>query len=187
MMEVGSSAGNDLTFYDFVDFVLLFRRREGFHQDECAKMQHLFERFDVDESGEINALELIDLFRHLGHRLTLDEVHVFLRQVDENESNCLDFPEYLRLMRLHREDELRRISAVFNEFADPHEVGVLPGLRVPYALEQLGHDTTDPSGKRKSYKPENFEGFVQLADACRASSVAKDRRKAGFSDARIGE
>jgi len=183
MIEVGSKAGNDLDFYDFVDFLILYRRREGFRRDECAKMQHLFERFDVDESGEVNALELIELFRHLGHRVTLDEVHVFLRQVDENESNCLDFREYLRLMRLHREDELSHISAVFKQFVDPNEAVVMPGIRVPHALEALGHTAPDSLENEAL----NFESFVQLVDVCRASSVARDRKKAGFSDARIGE
>merc|ERR1712008_592760 len=72
---------------------------------------------------------------------------------------------------------------VFEEFADPNEKGVMPGIRVPHALEALGHTAPDSAENRAL----NFDRFVQLVDGCRATSVAKDRKKAGFSDARIGE
>merc|ERR1712032_1334668 len=117
--DVGWLNYRDLDFNQFFDFILVYRRREGFKREAVAHMRRVFDSFDQDKSGEINALELVELFRHLGYRVSLDDVHGFLREVDENESNCLDFREYLRLMRLHREVELRNMLQIFQHHADP--------------------------------------------------------------------
>jgi len=138
----------------------------------------------------------VELFRHLGYRLSLDDVHVFLRKVDENESNCLDFCEYLRLMRLHREDELKRMSQIFRQrrFADAVDgvcsgvieraAGLLPRSQLAMAIQDLGHTLPNLPPNVQSW---DFDGFVQIVDGCRWSLVLKERRKAGFSDTRIEE
>merc|ERR1712217_677287 len=118
VIEEGWTADTELDFNEFFDFMLILRQREGFLKQQVEEMRAVFTRFDNDGSGEISALELSDLFRHLGYSANLDDIHIFVRQVDENNSNQLDFREFLRLMRLHREQELANVREEFDSHAD---------------------------------------------------------------------
>uniref|UniRef100_A0A7S1ME47 Calmodulin n=1 Tax=Alexandrium catenella TaxID=2925 RepID=A0A7S1ME47_ALECA len=183
--DVDTGRDNVLDFHDFFDFVFIYRQREGFRRDEVQEMRRLFERFDADDSGEISAMELKELFRHMGYRVTMDQVHLFVAQVDENNSNCLDFREYLKLMQLHREAELRSITGIFNSLKD-RVTGMLTSSNVDKAFKGLQQEPPKALPKLAS-KGFNFDGFVKLVDSCRADLVARERKKAGFTDERIAE
>merc|ERR1740121_1949534 len=77
-------------------------------------MRNTFLRFDEDGSGETETLELGEVFRHLGYSVNIDDLHVFVKQVDVNGSGELDFREFLCLMRMHREKELVKIRDTFD-------------------------------------------------------------------------
>jgi len=182
LSEVDKDKNSELDFGEFFDFMLIMQRREGFQKAVVDQMRRLFLRFDEDDSGEIDALELADLFRELGYKATLEEIHVFVLQVDSSGNNQLDFPEFMRLMRLYREEELRKMLAAFVEYAgDEH--GRLAGLDLKCALEDLGHEV--PGSIARSKRALDFDTFVQRADQCRAALVAKEKKKAGFSDQKI--
>lgn len=183
--DVDTGQDNLLDFHDFFDFIFIYRQREGFRRDEVQEMRRLFERFDGDDSGEISAMELKELFRHMGYRVTMDQVHLFVAQVDENNSNCLDFREYLRLMQLHREAELRSILNVFNTMKDTSN-GLLAVTSIDKAFKGLKQEPPKALPKF-STKGFDFDGFVKLVDSCRSDLVARERKKAGFTDERIAE
>jgi len=63
-------------------------------------------------------------------------------------------------------------------------VGLLPRNRLVTAIQDLQHTPPDLPPHVQSW---DFDGFVAIIDACRWSLVAKERKKAGFSDARIEE
>jgi len=186
---LAGSQETELDFYDFVNFILVYRQREGFKKDDVQDMRRLFVQFDVDESGEVSAMELKELFRHLGYRVSMDQVHLFVAQLDENNSNCLDFREYLRLMQVHREQELQNIASIWNQFKDS-STGCMASNHLPNALRALHHDTLPRSLESKqSLFPRglDFEAFVKVVDSCRSELVARERKKAGFTDERIAE
>mmetsp|Transcript_127731 Transcript_127731/g.355458 ORF Transcript_127731/g.355458 Transcript_127731/m.355458 type:complete len:842 (-) Transcript_127731:212-2737(-) len=185
--DVNNKQDRNLDFNDFFDFMLIYRQREGFKREEVQEMKQLFERFDGDDSGEVSAMELNELFRHLGYRVTMDQVHLFVAQVDENQSNCLDFREYLKLMQLHREAELKKIANAFAEHKDA-ATNTVPTSQLPRVLKDLSHEP--PKGALKQYngsKGLDFDALVGLVDLCRADLVARERKKAGFTDTRIAE
>jgi len=174
----------ELDFNEFFEFMTVFRARDGFLKDEVDKMRKVFDRFDDDQSGEINALELADLMRHLGYSLSLDEIHILVQEVDANGSNNLDFREYLHLMRLHREQELDKTQKIFSQWKD--EEG-LDRLKIGKVLEELGHSLPAWMGDitHKGSDHIDFDSFVMIVDSCREELVKKQRKKAGFTDAEI--
>ncbi|CAK9116054.1 unnamed protein product [Durusdinium trenchii] len=106
-----------LDFDEFVNFMLKLRAREGFSVGELKQFKQVFDRFDDNNNGEVEVLELADMFRYLGRSVKLDELQVIISQVDFNGSGALEFQEFLRLMRIHREEEVSKIRQVYNKFS----------------------------------------------------------------------
>eukprot|EP00929_Paragymnodinium_shiwhaense_P007497 TRINITY_DN111419_c0_g1_i1.p1 TRINITY_DN111419_c0_g1~~TRINITY_DN111419_c0_g1_i1.p1 ORF type:complete len:863 (+),score=300.88 TRINITY_DN111419_c0_g1_i1:117-2705(+) len=110
--EVESAADEDgeedgeMDFDEFVYLMGIFKVRDGFSAKEAGELQRTFNRFDTDGSGEVETVELGDMLRYLGESMPLEKVQRLLAQVDFNDSGSLDWREFLRFMRLHREEEL---------------------------------------------------------------------------------
>jgi len=178
----------ELDFNQFFEFLLVVRQREGFLAEAAEEMKKVFERFDDSGEGEVDALELADIFRHLGYAANLDDIHVFVLEVDSNGSNQLDFREFLRLMRLHRESELARIKQSFDRNV-ARGSSILSKAATYDALAQLG---SEPPAVLKEMKEQlaagiDFDAFVSIVDACRGELVLKQRKHAGFPEERVEE
>jgi len=181
----GSCEGLD--FGEFFHFVLTFRERDGFTLREIEELQRVFDRFDEDGSGELAVLELSDVLRHIGYTIGIDSIHIAVAQVDRNCSNQLDFVEFKRLMRLHREIVLDRARVIFNAKGGDGAMGLLPGTVLAAAItEALG---CKPPGMLLASavrgKGVDFDGFIVLLDMCRRASVGKHAKKAGFADEEV--
>jgi len=191
--------GRELDFNEFFAFMLIVRQREGFSKESVEEMRKVFNRFDEDDSGEVDSLELAELFRHLGHKVVLDEIHVFVSEVDANNSGQLDFREFLKLMRLYRENELKRYANVFNAHKERGIIGGskdeagrsgrLPREEVMPALKELG---LPPTRALETLAPAAmpveglcFDAFVGILDACRSEMVQVSRKNASFSYERV--
>lgn len=204
--EVGtgrSSVDRRLDFGEFADFILTIRQREGFFQSTVVELRVLFERFDEDLSGEISILELGHLFRHLGYILSLEDLQTFLVTVDANQNNTIDGPEYMWMMRLHREEELQKLRALFYEYTDPSsgmmkEADLIKAVQDLHNIEDPGDPTPEASvhlrrpGRRGALRPFakealDFDAFVGVVDSRRAAFVEAERKRAGFSNEEIVE
>jgi len=180
----------ELDFNEFFDFILVLRQRDGFLNAEVKEMRAIFDRFDDDDSGEISALELSDLFRHLGFDANLDDLRGLVIQVDKNESGQLDFREYLQLMHIRREEELGKVREVFEARLD-RSTGKMPGMQLMDALQDLGSDALELQLLLGPRLPEvqrselDYDDLVAEMDACRSAKVKKQRKKAGFTDEEI--
>mmetsp|Transcript_42848 Transcript_42848/g.100076 ORF Transcript_42848/g.100076 Transcript_42848/m.100076 type:complete len:1061 (-) Transcript_42848:117-3299(-) len=185
--EVDFEHDAELDFEEFFHFMLLFKQRDGFSQKELTEYADVFRKFDRDESDNINVHELGDMLRFLGFSVGTDHLYILLAQVDVNRNGTLDCNEFLRLMRLHRETELKRLHDIFVHRGVAQET--LEASSVPTAVQDyVGRDVplntllTDlPS------EPVDFEDFVTLADKARMTKVISERRMAGFSPAEISQ
>jgi Ca2+-binding EF-hand superfamily protein len=186
---------NKLDFDEFVNLMLLLRDTDGFTRPDLADFKKTFARFDDDKSGDVDVLELSDMMRYLGHNSSLDEVHQLIAKVDFNDSGSLDFREFVRLLRQHREGEVKGIKQAFEKAKDGAS-GLVPAAGAKQALEDCGVNIPDEDDKKKSKKgsqvefnmPEgdlDFDSFVEVVDALRAIRVAEGRRRAGFSTSEI--
>lgn len=62
------------------------------------KLEELFESLDVDESGYIDAEEIVKLTEKLGEKMTIDEVNDLIQQVDRDGDGRVNKDEFKRLM-----------------------------------------------------------------------------------------
>lgn len=67
------------------------------HQVESARA--IFELFDVNKSGDISREELASAFQNFGKDLSDGELDAFFSQYDTDNSNSIDFEEYLKVVQ----------------------------------------------------------------------------------------
>merc|ERR1719387_3350035 len=61
---VDKDGTGDISFDEFFKLMQHLRKTEGFTKDEIATFTNLFNKFDVDGSGEISTLELSQILRN---------------------------------------------------------------------------------------------------------------------------
>jgi len=98
----------------FMHFMHRLQRTEGFTASELREINLSFQRFDEDGSRDIDAVELNDMLHNLGHETKYDEVQLLIHQITASPTGRLDFREYVRFMRMHRESELKHIREIYN-------------------------------------------------------------------------
>lgn len=184
---------NMLNFDEFVTMMEVYRKQDGFTRAESAEIQEAFGHF-LKGSEEISVLQVADVLRYLGYKAELDDAEGFCKAVDFNNNGTLDFREFLRLMRLHREEQLLRLKEVMSRFSDPdtNEISVLD---VKDAIAAFGHKISNKKVQviiagfetehGKPIKHLGLDGFVFIADHCRKIDRARMRKQAGFSEAEI--
>lgn len=204
LFGVGRKDGK-LDFDEFVNFMLKLRTREGFSYAQVKEFKEVFDKFDDNGNAEVEVLELADMLRHLGHIVKLDELQVLISQVDFNGSGALEFQEFLRLMRIHREDEVNTLYKVYKEFEE-ESIQAMPKSELSAAMKALGYSgdamnlskmRAKASGRRRSLQADairgledsgdaiSFEMFLQWVDDHRIVKVREQRRCAGFSSAEL--
>eukprot|EP00747_Dinoflagellata_sp_TGD_P019529 gnl/TRDRNA2_/TRDRNA2_127234_c0_seq2.p1 gnl/TRDRNA2_/TRDRNA2_127234_c0~~gnl/TRDRNA2_/TRDRNA2_127234_c0_seq2.p1 ORF type:complete len:588 (-),score=134.52 gnl/TRDRNA2_/TRDRNA2_127234_c0_seq2:101-1813(-) len=188
--RVDEDGNGELDFDEFVNLMAVYRETDGFTQDQVEEMRQAFNAFDYDKSGEIDALELKDLLRYLGYTVNLEYARQQISKLkaDLTESNELDFREFLRMMRLHREDELSRIHKCF--YAHTGGEHWLPSSKVRTVLKALG-----PLPNTKEIRSElqaatavvqhDFDSFVDVVDGVRHAHISTMRKHCGFTEAEI--
>jgi len=195
--------GSDQTLdYDaFVHFMRLVHETEGFMEHEMEEIRQTFVKFDEDKSKDIDAVELNDMLHYLGYSTKIDEVQRLLGRMDYDPSSTLDFREFVRFMRLHREGELRVTKDAFEKHKN--ENSVLTEVSARIALRELASADQMALGRQVASQgtatsssgidfealpiggPLDFEAFVTWAEHCRNQRVVELRKRAGFSEAEI--
>eukprot|EP00933_Yihiella_yeosuensis_P080805 TRINITY_DN94306_c0_g1_i1.p1 TRINITY_DN94306_c0_g1~~TRINITY_DN94306_c0_g1_i1.p1 ORF type:complete len:1130 (+),score=267.36 TRINITY_DN94306_c0_g1_i1:103-3390(+) len=183
------NAEEPLDFNQFFDFMFVYRSRDGFEEHQVEFYRKIFKSFDDDGSGSISTLELSDIFRELGYRMSVEALKIFIDKVDSDGSNLLDFREFLRLMRLFRESELGKMKSAFRaDSNDGTEDGLVDFPKIKGCLAAL--DYREPTSITKRLKEVDltevpFENFVDLVDKCRHDQVEREKRMAGFTNEEI--
>lgn len=184
--DTGYSFDRQFNFDDYVDIVQATRHREGFRKSELEELVTVFNRFDSNGSDSIDGLELRKIFRHLGHAVSLRQVHSYVRSVDANEDGVLNFEELLRFIRVHRERELKAARNAFEQ-TKARRSGDMHSSDLNSALVMLGQKPTntilesilESVGKPFTF---TFDGFIDVLDKCRRACADESRRRAEWSD-----
>jgi len=189
--------GVELDYDAFVHLMKILQENDGFSEEEIAEIQDTFEKFDEDGSGDIDVIELSDMLRHLGHMAIIEEVRRIHSKVDFNGNGALDFREFVRFMRLHREEEIHHIRDAFEEHADEDaDPPVIKAANIEEAIKDL---IKPPEGRTaplpdvpgldpKTYVSGNdlgFDQFVEIADTIRELIVEDGRKNAGYSEGEV--
>lgn len=190
MPEGGIAAIQELDYDNFVHFMRILQETDGFTKKEMALVTATFNKFDDDGSGDIDVIELGDMLRHLGHAAAIEEVRKMHAMVDLNGSGALDFREFIRFLRLYREDEIIHIKDFFEEFSEGYsEDAVVKSDSMGEAMEFLmskhegleGSPPLDPDIFYRKGEDVGLEEFTDIADAVREAMVADVRKAAGYS------
>ena len=89
------------------------RENDGFGRRDLEELTVSYSKFDTEGEGEITTSQVLVLMRYLGYQCKLDDVVHYAKDVGLNGNDTMGVNEYLRLMRLHCEDELDHVSIVF--------------------------------------------------------------------------
>lgn len=92
--EVDADGNESIDFAEFV--TLMVRKMKA--RDRDAELRAIFELFDEDGSGTISALEIAQIMRNLGEKVTDEEVKTMIRAVDRNGNMEIDYDEFLLLL-----------------------------------------------------------------------------------------
>ena len=196
MDTVQPRKGNVMDFDEFVEMMEIFRMNNGFTRNEVKDFRHSFDLFDSNQTEEVDVIQVGGILRSLGIGADLAQVQALLKTVDWNGSNSLDFNEFLRLMRLQREEELLSVKTVFDAQADAAvtddgRVRVTIGPKqVAGMFRKLGYP--DSVGKSTLdlflglvREPLDYDALVLLVDSCRRMNMQKMRKQASFTDADV--
>jgi calmodulin len=194
----GADKDGQLDYDEFVNFMLILREHEGFSAAEQRETENVFTKFDADGSGEIEVMELNDIFQYLGSVIRIEEVNKLLLKVDFNGSGSLDLREFRRLMRLHREEELAELRRGFDLAAQEtsvhqHSTGSTAGdpVRPRKSILAAGkaittHEASEifsAMGYPDSLVDLSEGGVTRMASAAtRAASMAGDATLLTFDD-----
>ena len=71
---------------------------KALNNEQIARLKEVFDHFDADGSGSIDADELVNVFASMGQEVTREEMRDMIDQVDEDGSGEIEFPEFMILM-----------------------------------------------------------------------------------------
>mmetsp|Transcript_136702 Transcript_136702/g.437303 ORF Transcript_136702/g.437303 Transcript_136702/m.437303 type:complete len:1157 (-) Transcript_136702:90-3560(-) len=192
--------GGDQDYDSFVHFMQVLNETDGFTTKEMEEIQDTFNKFDADGSGDIDVIELGDIMRYLGHPTEMDEVVCLLGRLDQNNNGTLDFREFVRFMRMHREGEIKVIKEAYsNHMCDDgklDEDNARAALMYLVSADCGGGGGKSEEGLQREAAvikaidienmavdaPVDMEAFIRLALVVHFKLVQELRKRAGFSD-----
>lgn len=71
---------------------------KALNNEQIARLKEVFEHFDADGSGSIDATELKNVFQSMGTETTEEEMEEMIQGVDDDGSGQIEFNEFLMLM-----------------------------------------------------------------------------------------
>lgn len=180
---------SELDFDACWKFVLAVREANGFTKEESEELEAAFDSF-CDSSGEMPNLAVAELLEYIGFENTLEQVMFMVRKVDFNGNGTMDSGEFMRLMRIQREESLATYDNVYREFrlskpctkdnlaAALTECHIPPGIKIMESLSPLLAEHGAERGL-------SFEGFLQIAETCRRLYPVEKRKRAHFKEEEV--
>eukprot|EP01043_Picozoa_sp_COSAG02_P028960 COSAG02_NODE_1783_length_10942_cov_1025.230266_3_plen_2086_part_00 len=113
-------------------------RRKVAHNKQMLALKEAFDDVDTDGSNQLDVEELGELLTMLGQEFTRAELLDKVRQLDEDGSGMIEFPEFVTLMTTWQQEELRDMFAYFDgDLSD-----TLDQAEIGSCLSALGQDLT---------------------------------------------
>lgn len=138
--------------------------------DKIREYKEAFDMFDRDKDGQIDAKELGNVLRSLGHEPNEQELSDMIYDVDSNEDKRIDFNEFIQLMQKRAKDsdieeELTEAFKIFDKEGNGHiESSEFRHLMLTLG-EKLSDDEIDEMIKEADPRNEgyiNYRDFVKL-------------------------
>jgi Ca2+-binding EF-hand superfamily protein len=129
----------ELDFGEFFNFMEAYWEREGFLERELDEISRCFNLFVAPDKwntneAEISTKDVASMLQKMGYRVPGLELAQLVMELDVNHRGALYKFEAIRLTRMFRELEMRRLRNIFRKFATRRE-GAHPGAREQWLLE----------------------------------------------------
>ncbi|KAI5059068.1 hypothetical protein GOP47_0025387 [Adiantum capillus-veneris] len=113
--------------------------------EQRQEIREIFDLFDVDNSGTIDAEELQQAMRSLGFESRTEEIDQMIREIDANDSGSIEFEEFLQMMtgKIGERASTEEISKLFDQFFKDPKTGTVTYQYLKTAVLQLGLKITD--------------------------------------------
>ena len=111
----------------------LVRCAQELTEEQVAEFKECFSLFDGDGSGTVDTGELGEVMRSLGQKMSDDELHRMIEEVDADGSGTVDFAEFLGMMAKQMRDHDTDIvlKRAFDLFAENAKAGANDERRAP--------------------------------------------------------
>merc|ERR1712232_714694 len=113
-------------------------------EEQIGQIAQAFQLFDTDGSGTIETQELKIAMRALGFEPKQEEIDKMVRDVDDDGSGSVDYPEFLDMMahKLLNRDPVEEINKAFKLFDDDN-TGKVTFKNLKRVAKELGERLTD--------------------------------------------
>jgi calmodulin len=117
---------------------------EKLTEQQIAEFKEAFNLFDKDGDGAISVKELGTVMRALGNNPTESELQDIINELDQNQDNTIDFPEFMNIMAKRgkegdTEEELIEAFKVFDKDGN----GFISAAELRHVMTNLGEKLTD--------------------------------------------
>jgi Ca2+-binding EF-hand superfamily protein len=188
---VDKDGTGDISFDEFFKLMQHLRKTEGFTKDEIATFTNLFNKFDVDGSGEISTLELSQILRNLGYPTSVDVLQGLVTEVDVDGSGEIDIGELLKLLRKYRNREMMQSQYAFDKHCveDEESNKTIAQDKVSEILLEFGWEPSDAMLEKALAltlgMPMGWDTFLNFIKEYRALELEEFNARAGFSEGEV--
>ncbi|CAK0832624.1 unnamed protein product, partial [Prorocentrum cordatum] len=137
--EVDEDGSGNVGLDEFRKVFEILRMREGFSKEEFSELTELFDKLDLDGSGEMDIRELTVLLGYLDYNLGTNERDVIVKEVDTDGSGELCEVEFLLFMRRCRQIEMRKLTDAFKKLV-PEADGVVCFHHMIDTFTEMGYE-----------------------------------------------
>lgn len=182
--------GQLLSFDDVFDVLSLCRTTSNFTNFEVAELKEAFRRFDQDNSGKIDVLEMVGMLLYMGFDSSLEQVHEIIIQSDVDGNSELDFQEFLHVMATHELNHTKVLRQAFKRICSSADtctqeqvsdllqsLGYFPG-------EEIFHETLMADGMQDT-EEFDFTMLRAVTGQCRRHLAKVARGNAYFPEIQI--
>jgi len=183
--ELGpANAVMGLVFEDVCRVTATIRMRNGFSKSEVAQFVEIYTKFDKLEKGEMREFELAHALNWLGFPISHQRRRKLWCMVDMDKSNSIDQGEFLKLVRMLREEETQVCRDLLEKRAGK---GKLRDKVLRELMSALGYSPTpDILNKAAqdycSSEEQDLLNLLSMLQFIREKQVANLRESAGLTD-----
>lgn len=129
---------------------------------QVAEFKEVFALFDVDGNGSVSATELGTVMRSLGQNPTEEEITKMVKEVDNDGSGNIEFPEFLAMMskRIRESGSADKLIEAFRVF-DKDSTGFVSVAEFRH-INELGEEKIEEATLEDMIKYADPEGVGQI-------------------------
>ncbi|KAG6504852.1 probable calcium-binding protein CML13 [Zingiber officinale] len=115
----------------------------GLSKQKRQEIKEIFDLFDTDQSGSLDAKELTVAMRALGFEMTDEDIHRLMSEIDKDRNGAIEFEEFLFMMtaKIGERDNKEELTRAFR-IIDQDKNGKISDVDIQRIAHELGESFT---------------------------------------------